>query len=291
MKWPLERFSAFALALLLVASGCASEPERGGQALATPGPPPTLMPTPTGAPPLPATPQPPTAPPADTGWLAAAPGVELRRMQVPVGEQVAPVSVARLDPGLVRLAVGYAPEAPLALSAWAGEAGAVAAINGGFFDEAGRSVSLLVHEGQAIGASYEGRGGMFAVTPEGQLWLRGLADAPYDPAEPVAEALQGWPMLVHNGGEVAYTYEDGERDRRSALALDGSGRLLLIAAPTAAFTLRELASWVAGSDLGVTAALNLDGGSSTGLIVQSESAPERITPFAPLPIVLLALPR
>jgi hypothetical protein len=67
--------------------------------------------------------------------------------------------------------------------------------------------------------------------------------------------------------------------------------VLLIAAPTAAFTLRELAEWLAGSDLGVATAVNLDGGSSTGLIVQSDSAPARIDPFAPLPIVLLALPR
>ncbi len=68
-------------------------------------------------------------------------------------------------------------------------------------------------------------------------------------------------------------------------------RPLLIAAPTAAFTLRELATWLAASDLAVATAVNLDGGSSTGLIVQSDAAPERIDPFAPLPIVLLALPR
>jgi exopolysaccharide biosynthesis protein len=249
------------------------------------------MPTPTGPPPATPAPQAPATPPADSGWQAAAPGVELRRLRVEVGDQAAPVSVVRLDPAQVRLSVGYAPDAPAALSAWAAEAGAVAAINGGFFDEAGRTVALLVRGGQAVGDSYVGRGGMFAVTPEGGVWLRGLADAPYDPAEPVAEALQGWPMLVRPGGEAAYTYEDGARDRRSAIALDEAGRVLLIAAPTAAFTLRELSGWLAGSDLGVVAAVNLDGGSSTGLILRSEGAPERIDPFAPLPIVLLALPR
>jgi uncharacterized protein YigE (DUF2233 family) len=250
---------------------------------------PTLMPTATGSPPTPQAE--PAPPPADSGWLQAAPGVELRRLAVAVGEQAAPVSVARLDPAQVRLAVGYAPEAPQALAAWAGDAGALAAINGGFFDEAGRAVALIVHGGEASGDSYVGRGGMFAVTPDGEVWLRGLAEAPYDPAEPVAEALQGWPMLVRPGGEVAYTHEDGERSRRSALAIDTSGRPLLIAAPTAAFTLHELAVWLAASDLAIATAVNLDGGSSTGLIVRSEAAPERIDAFAPLPIVLLALPK
>ena len=283
--WPLIA------ALLLVLAGCGP-----GRAAAVPtaaptgAPLPTLMPTPTGPPPT-QVPPPPLAPPANTGWLAAAPGVELRELRVAVGGQEAPVSVVRLDPAQVRLSVGYAPDAPRALSAWAGSAGAVAAINGGFFDADGRTVALLVQAGQPVGDSYTEQGGMFAVTPEGGVWLRGLADAPYDPAEPVAEALQGWPLLVRSAGEAAYSFEDGERDRRSALALDGAGRVLLIAAPTAAFTLRELAEWLASSDLAVVAAVNLDGGSSTGLIVQSDSAPARIDPFAPLPIVLLALPR
>jgi uncharacterized protein YigE (DUF2233 family) len=248
------------------------------------------MPTLTGAPQQ-AAPAAPAGEPADTGWRQAAPGVELRRMLAPAGDATAPVSVARLDPAQVRLQVGYAPDRPLALSAWASGSGAVAAINGGFFDAAGRSVALLVHGGEPIGESYVGRGGMFAVTPEGAVWLRGLADAPYDPAEPVAEGLQGWPMLVRPGGEVAYTYEDGARERRSALALDAEGRVLLVAAPTPALTLRELAEWLAAADLGVVTAMNLDGGSSTGLLVQSDTAPEQIASFAPLPIVLLALPR
>lgn len=301
MRWAANRKAATALpapALLLalcaicgavLAAGCSAGPVGEPTATAPLGPLPTLMPTATGSPPTP--PSDPTAPPADTGWLQAAPGVELRRLMAPVGEQMAPVSVVRLDPDQLRLVVGYAPDAPQPLAEWASAAGAIAAINGGFFDERGRAVALLVHEGQASGESYVGRGGMFAVTPEGEVWLRGLAAAPYDPAEPVAEALQGWPMLVHPGGEVAYTHEDGERNRRSAIAIDTAGHPLLIAAPTAAFTLRELAVWLAASDLDIAAAVNLDGGSSTGLIVQSDTAPERIDPFAPLPIVLMVLPK
>jgi uncharacterized protein YigE (DUF2233 family) len=197
----------------------------------------------------------------------------------------------RLDPALVRLEVGYAPDAPLALSSWAGQAGALVAINGGFFDAEGRTVALLMHAGQPVGESYVGRGGMFAVTPQGSVWLRSLADAPFNGDEAVVEALQGWPMLVRSPGAAAYDFEDGERDRRSAIAVDTTGRVLLLAAPTAAFTLAELAVWLAVSDLSVSAAMNLDGGSSTGLLVQSETAPARVEPFAPLPIVLLALPK
>lgn len=282
----------FVLALIGLLVGC-QLPGGGDPAVGVspvvPAPLPTLMPTPTAQPPSEAPVS--NAEPADTGWLAADPGVELRRLRVPVGQQIASVSVVRLDPAVLRFEVGYAPEQPLALSAWAGARGAVAAINGGFFDENNRTVALLVRAGQPVGTSYEGRGGMFAVSPTGALTLRALADTPYDSAEPLAEALQGWPLLVRPGGAAAYSFEDAERARRSALALDSQGRVLLIACPTAAFTLRELSEWLAASDLAIDAALNLDGGSSTALLVQSEQHPERVDAFVPLPIVLLALPR
>lgn len=272
-----------------VLSACSAD-ERQAQATALVREPvPTLMPSPTGRPLL--APGQPTPLPTDTGWLAAAPGVEVRRLRVEVGGVDSPLSVVRLDPTKVRFEVGYAPDAPKALSTWVNETQAVAAINGGFFDVAGQTVSLLVHDGEAIGESYIGRGGMFATTPDGSIWLRSLADTPYETGEPVAEAVQGWPLLVRARGEAAYSFEDGERDRRSAVAVDAAGRVLLVVASTPAFTLREFAEWLATTDLDVAAAVNLDGGSSSGLIVRSQFNPERIDPFAPLPIVLFAVPR
>jgi hypothetical protein len=277
------RMRLLALSLILLLAACSPGPAAREP---TSQPPtvaalPTLMPSPTAAP----------AAAPDTGWLPAGPGAELRRLLVRVGGMQAPVSVVRLDPALVRFSVGYSPDTPPTLPEWAASSGALAVINGGFFDEAGQTVALLVHEGQPVGASYEGRGGMFAVTADGAVTLRALSDAPYDSGEPLAEALQGWPMLVRPGGEAAYSFEDGARDRRGALAVDRAGRVLLIVAPTSAFTLAELSSWLAGSDLELDTAVNLDGGSSTGLMLLSATNPERIDAFAPLPIVLMALPR
>ncbi|MBX0331116.1 hypothetical protein K2Z83_26050 [Oscillochloris sp. ZM17-4] len=134
----------------------------------------TLMPTPTGAPPAEATAAP-AQPPADSGWIDAAPGAELRRLRVALGEGIqAQLRVVRLDPALLRFEVGYAPDSPRVIGRWARDRGALAAINGGFFDEQGRTVSLLAQAGQVFGESYVGRGGMFSVSPDGALRLRGL---------------------------------------------------------------------------------------------------------------------
>lgn len=253
---------------------------------------PTLMPTPTESPVTAAPLSPPTEPqPADAAWIDADAGVAFRRMRVPVAGRETTVSVVRLDPARVSFRVGYAPDAPLPLAAWAEREGARVAINGGFFDEDGRSVALLIHDGQVEGSSYVGQGGMFGVTPEGTVWLRSLADAPYDPSEPLDQALQGWPMLVKPPVGACYDGPDQARARRSALAIDRQGRVLLITTAGSVFTLREFSAWLATADLDLEAAVNLDGGSSAGLILRSERVFERIDPFVPLPIVLLAFPR
>ncbi len=279
-----------AILLALSISGCTSEQEGTAATNGRPTTPPlaTLMPSPTAVSPTPETT---TALPSDSGWLSAAPGAELRRLQVSHQGQTAPVSVVRLDPALVRFEVGYQPATPLSLTNWGASFEALAVINGGFFDETGQTVALLVHDGQAVGESYAGRGGMFAVSPDGTVSLRLLADRPFDPGEPLAEALQGWPALVRPGGVAAYSYEDGERHRRSTIAIDQAGRVLLIATPGAHFTLAEWSTWLAASDLEIMTAMNLDGGSSTGLLLNGTQVREQIDPFITLPIVLLALPR
>jgi uncharacterized protein YigE (DUF2233 family) len=248
---------------------------------------PTLLPTlPVELPVLP-TPAPAPAPPEDSGWIAGA-GLELRRLRRSSAAGSLDLSIVRLDPAQVRFQVGYEPDPPLALPAWQSLSGAQAIINGGFFDEQYRSTALLISDGRPVGESYVGRGGMFAVDTNGAVSLRYLAEQPYDPNESLVEAIQGWPMLIRDGTPI-YGFEDGKRARRSVIALDQAGRVLLLASATSSFTLAELAAWLAESDLDIDAALNLDGGSSTGLMVRAGDLRERIDAFVPLPIVLMVL--
>lgn len=229
--------------------------------------------------------------PSDTGWLNAGTGIELRQRYVlqPDGTE-AQVSIVRLDPAQVRFQVGYAPQQPRTLEAWSNEVGAVAAINGGFFGEQLESMALVISGGTASGTSYQDFGGMFAVDAAGTVSLRHLAEQPYDASEPLVEALQGWPMLITSGA-VAYTSIEGsEPARRSVIAMDRHGHVLLIACASSSFTLPGLATWLLESDLEIEQALNLDGGSSTSLYLASGTRHEYIRSLGALPLVLLVLP-
>jgi hypothetical protein len=270
-----------ALLLTLALGGCSPQPS------ATADPTPTaadaVLAVPTAAAPAPA----PAAEPPDSGWQAVSPGVEVRRLRAPgrAGVPDAQITVARLDPAQARFRVGYSPGKPLALSEWLGGAHPLALVTGGFFSESFESTALVISGGAAAGESYEGRGGMFAVDRAGAITIRSLADQPYDPAEPIDEAVQGWPILIKPGGELAYTAADPELARRTVVALDRDGRVLLFACATSSLSLADTATWLAASDMQIDAALNLDGGKSTALFVEGAA---NVEPFVRLPLVLIA---
>jgi uncharacterized protein YigE (DUF2233 family) len=231
--------------------------------------------------------------PAD-GWQAVASGVALRELTPTLGPDRPPARVlaVRFDPAVVRLRVGYAPGAPQPLSAWAtANPAALLVINGGFFTPEQRATALVIADGVPSGTSYSGFGGMLAVTEDGTISLRPLRDQPYDPAEPLREAVQSFPMLVFPGGVPAEPEDDGARTRRTAVAFDREGRLLFIVCPGANFTLTELAQWLANGELQAERALNLDGGSSTGMLLRAGATRREVEAFVPLPEVLLIEPR
>lgn len=271
--------------LVLLCAGC-SQP-----APVHPLPVATLRPTLALAPP----PTPPSLAPtslenSDSDWHDLDHGISLRHLRIVQGETSSKFVIVRIDPAGVRFQVGYAPNAPQGLAAWRSAQNALVVVNGGFFETDNRSSALVISGGQAAGESYQGRGGMFAIDSSGGVALRYLGEQPYDPAEPLREAIQGWPMLIKSGGRLAYTSNDGDRARRSVIALDRAGRVLIIVCTTSSMTLSELAQWLSTSDLAIDAALNLDGGSSTGLDLQIGTQQERVDAFVPLPLVLLALP-
>ncbi|MFN8570118.1 MAG: phosphodiester glycosidase family protein [Kouleothrix sp.] len=117
---------------------------------------------------------------------------------------------------------------------------------------------------------------MLAVAPDGSVAIRRCATSALRSKRAARPGAAVVPNAGVPGGAPAEIEDDGERSRRSALAIDRAGRLLLIAAPGGGFTLRGLAVWLSQSDLAIDRALNLDGGSSTGLYLKDGDLEEAI---------------
>ena len=62
---------------------------------------------------------------------------------------------------------------------------------------------------------------------------------------------------------------------------------MFIASPSAAFSLGELEDLLVGSDLSIDRALNLDGGASTGLYVNTPGQQVAIDALSNLPLVVI----
>lgn len=255
-----------------------------------PTPTPTPLPTPTPTPLPTATPLPPTPTPEppDTGWQPGAPGVEVRSLNAPADLAPDRVTVVRVDPAAVRFQVLYAPGQPLPIGAWAQQSGALLVVNGGYFTEDYHATGLLITNGEHHGATYDDFAGMFAVTPDGQATVRWLRTRPYDPAEPLREAVQSFPVLVKPGGVMGFPIgaDDGSPARRTVIAQDHQGRLLFLVARRGHFSLHGLAVWLTESDLDLDIALNLDGGPSSGLWLAGGPSAAQIESGVPVPAVI-----
>lgn len=204
-----------------------------------------------------------TEPTPDTaGWDVIAPGLEMRTLNT--SDIIGQTQVIRIDPARYRFRAHYRPGDPLRLSGWRDTLpDAVALINANFFDPQFFVLGLLVADGVVYGQSYVNRGGMFTVIGDA-VRVRSNTREPYA-GETLDQAVQAFPMLVVDGQPV-FTNESGDRiTRRSAIAQDTQGRILLLSTPLFGLTLADLSALLAQAELNIDIAFNLDGGGSTML--------------------------
>jgi hypothetical protein len=212
---------------------------------------------------------PPSATPAPVSdWQIIAPGIERRDVDLRLnGGRRTRAVVLRFDPAQVTFRVHYSPDDPHFITGWQEALPQAAVIlNASFFDESHTALGLLVSDGQIFGQSFVGFGGMFQVSTTG-VRVRSLVSEPYL-GDGLIQAVQAFPMLIETGGVLA-PQGDGfdRRSRRTVIAQDTQGRILVAVIPYDMVSLADLQTGLITSDLNITIALGLDGGKSSGLIV------------------------
>ncbi len=257
-----------------------------------------FVPTPTPAPPPTPTPLPAVPPdeniPPPGEWLALAPGLELRAARIPASAPPYEVQalVVRVDPARSAFRVHYDPANPATIEEWHQRTGAAVTVNGGFFLPNKTTLGLLVADGVRYGDTFArtGYAGMFSVVG-GIASVRSLGQFPYDPAEPLDQAVQGRPMLLYPGRlPVEFTLAP-DPARRTAIAQDGDGNIYLIVVDMGALTLYDLRDWMAVTEeFPFWAAFNLDGGSSTGLAISAGGYDVLVGSPALIPAVIAVYP-
>lgn len=223
------------------------------------------------------------------GWVILAPGMTYREERVEPSTGLPFImKVIRFDPSLVQFRVHYSREPRRSLE-WQNElSDALAIINGNFFNEQNFPLGLVIADGNFIGQSFVGFGGMFQIDTNGYPRVRSLVQEAYY-GDTLWQATQGFPMLIEPGGIAASTGDGFDnRARRTAIAQDFNGHIYFIS--TGSFgeiSLRDLQTWLLQREYGLYAAFGLDGGKSTMLILRPSEGDIMFQPsISELPVVI-----
>ena len=178
------------------------------------------------------------------------------------------IKILRIDPENYVFRAKYSPAMPYSLAQWRSrEPEAAAIVNANFFDPSYVVLGLVISDGEAHGSPYLERGGSFLVN-KGRASVRANDSVPHRDLESAEQAVQGFPLLVEMGEQAYFGQAKQQRARRTAIAEDAAGNILVISAPLLGPTLRELSAFLAESDLEIETAFNLDGGGSTLMAVR-----------------------
>ena len=151
------------------------------------------------------------------------------------------------------------------VAAAAKKAGAVAAVNGGYFHPDRTPIGLVVSGGETLHPWEKSRllTGVLSVEKNGKIRI--LRNAEFKKTDAVREALQAGPFLVDRGKPVPGLNAEKAAER-TVVAVDKDGGITLLV--TGPITLAGLGELLAGPDFWpakIERALNLDGGSSAAL--------------------------
>ncbi|MBI4407758.1 MAG: phosphodiester glycosidase family protein [Candidatus Kerfeldbacteria bacterium] len=197
-------------------------------------------------------------------WTAVRSGIDFKQQLVEAGDNTELLSIVRIDPTLVELTIAVDEAIPQTVSHWQEELAATVVINGSYFDEDYALVTRTVMEGEPYGPLLSGHTGSFTKN-HGRWTITNDASALGD------SGIQSYPILVLDGTAQVNTAST-DTGQRTVVALDQSGRVYLIICEYGVFTLTELAAALAElSDPALVSALNFDGGTSTGLSIQSDT--------------------
>ncbi len=213
--------------------------------------------------------------------LASPVGVEFASVRVTGGEgRKAELHVVVFNEKTHTLKVIDDPDGSSNLADAAKDSGAVAAVNGGYFHPDREPLGLVVSDGKTLHSLEKARllSGLVVVSSKG-ISLRRVGEFKMAPA--VTEALQAGPFLV-DGGKAVKGLNSTRSAARTVVCTAGSGRVALIICRWA--TLAEAAQILLTPGIlpeggKIVRALNLDGGSSTGMWVRREGEPFYVREF------------
>jgi hypothetical protein len=224
------------------------------------------------------------APPPEVEWTEVQAGVH--RMEYPFGDDRFDVMVMyRLAPTCCTYSLDTSTE-PRDLDAWAeAHPDALLLANAAYFHEDLSPSGMLISKGARVGErSFDlDKSGLIVLDP--QVQILDTAVEKFTEAS-LNEAFQSYPFLIKNG-EIAITGDSGLSARRTFFGTDTAGNTYVGILHLTDLSLFRLAHVLSEMDISWKHAINLDGGPSTGLIMQRDGRSEHMDSLTPVGSVIV----
>jgi hypothetical protein len=205
---------------------------------------------------------PPAVVPGPMRWRRIGKGFDVAALSALAdGDEVDRLYLARLDPAHFRFAVRNDSDGARNLDQWMTDLGAALVINGSYYSRYGTPVTPFLSAGSALGpGSYDARAGAF-VSSDSFVGVRDLRDETWRATFSQAQdAMVSFPLLVARDGADRTVSDSRWLANRSFVGQDRFGRIVLGMTADGFFSLARFASFLRRAPLGLTVALNLDGG-------------------------------
>ena len=235
-----------------------------------------------------------------TPWMDGPTGLAYRRLKIKRGREFPGLDLlaVRIDPKEYDFRVVAVPQNEIPssyISSVAAQEGAHFAINGSYFNSDLGILGLAISDGNVVSKMTtvgENRG-IFYVDAKGRP---GLNHRDNFSTKNVSQALQSGPWLVR-GGKRKTTYKNPDHvRRRSAMCVDDDGLLVFIITDTFinGITLPDLAGLMeeeGAGELFCREALNLDGGTSSQMMLWTGQNTILVRGFINVPVYIVAVPK
>ncbi len=201
-------------------------------------------------------------------FITLKPGFESAELQLNTGLFKSELVAIRFDPLLWEIKIYQSKIAKTAVEVCQETKSAVA-INANFFGTNLEPLGLIISDSSLVHPLQLGGRTLTGVFVINKGSAKILHRDKFQLSKDISQAIQAGPRLITEGREI--TIPEDSPTRRSAIAIDNDGRVLMFASKDRfpGLSLKDLQSILMRKELKIRDALNLDGGSSSQLCVSS----------------------
>lgn len=217
-------------------------------------------------------------------WTTITAGAEIKQILITVNSARELFTIVRFSPSQHPMNIAVDRTHPKTITQWQETLNAAVVINGNYFDEKYAPTTRVVVKGETEGPYLSGNTGMvYTENSDARQWV--ITKANKTDLNAAWLGIQSYPLLV-NDSAVSFTTGSDDVAQRTIIAQDNQGKMYYITTEYGVLSLNQLANILATQlDLTLTQALNLDGGTSTGVAIHTTTVTYN-EDSAPVPVVL-----